>query len=809
MIHIIGAGPAGISIAYYFHKAGYKKINIYEKTNNIGGLARSWNHEGFILDTGPHIYHTNDKEIANDWLGIGSNLFTKGKFNSCNIISKYPENLFHYPLSFETLEDNLDSKIIYKIKKEIELISKSDSSKSAKNFKEFMEGKVGILLTKMFFNDYPKKVWGIETDEMLADWAPQRIELRKNNEPFYKKLFVAVGKMGTGHLYEEIINLMSKENNFNFYKKKNLTDVIYKDNLITNLIFNDSENIKIKEGDQVFSTIPANNFAKFFNMDLSLKFRGVRSQYLFFKNEKILPRDYNWAYCSDKNISFNRITEPSSMTDKVSRKGYSHICVETTFLSGKQINFKNSFEEVLNWLKSHKSFNSEGHIPELNTENYENYVYPIQDKDFRSSLGKYNSLISKFKNLSVIGTGGEFHYSDMQIIFRKSKTLVQSFLKKETSGKSIYIPLIKNLENNNQSQANLKETSKRSLLHKLSKVNIPLIAEIGINHNGDMKLAKEMMYAAKNSGANFAKFQLYKSNTRIEKNKLTEFLHETADGTEMSLNDIFDRSMLNNNDCLDLLRYGELIELPVFFTAFDQESAEYLNSINQKLVKVASMDANNIPLHKKINDLDFKTIIISSGMTTFSELQKTLSIYQKNQEILLMSCRSSYPVRLEDVDLGEIAFLKEKTSCHIGYSDHSEGNLISLLSVASGASFIERHFTTDKSLPGPDNKISIDIHETKELTQLLDQVASSLNKKRKIIHSSEQSTFSMQKKSLRFSKNANKGDIIHMDDLDFIAPPSGYSAFQSNLPRDYFILKEDVKRGDPVTEFNIQIMEDK
>ena len=103
MIHIIGAGPAGISIAYYFHLAGIRNISIYEKTDKIGGLARSWIHEGFILDTGPHIYHTSDKEISHDWLNIGADLFTKGEFNSCNILSDYGGCLFHYPLSLETL----------------------------------------------------------------------------------------------------------------------------------------------------------------------------------------------------------------------------------------------------------------------------------------------------------------------------------------------------------------------------------------------------------------------------------------------------------------------------------------------------------------------------------------------------------------------------------------------------------------------------------------------------------------------------------------------------------------------------------
>ena len=135
MIHIIGAGPSGISIAYYFYLAGVKEICIYEKTNNIGGLARSWNHENFILVTGPLIYHTSDKEISDDWNEIGKDLFTKGEFNSCNILDNFPDTLFHYPLSIETLRQNLDCDRFEEIKNELNNLSNLDSSRSAKTFR--------------------------------------------------------------------------------------------------------------------------------------------------------------------------------------------------------------------------------------------------------------------------------------------------------------------------------------------------------------------------------------------------------------------------------------------------------------------------------------------------------------------------------------------------------------------------------------------------------------------------------------------------------------------------------------------------
>ena len=149
MIHIIGAGPAGISLAYYSLKAGAKEVCLYEKTSKIGGMARSWKHNDFILDTGPHIFHTDDEEIAADWRSLANDLLVNGRYNSCNILSDYPSKLFHYPLSIETLRQNLSPQLFSIIKNEILSIADIDSSGTAANYNEFMEAKVGKKLTKI------------------------------------------------------------------------------------------------------------------------------------------------------------------------------------------------------------------------------------------------------------------------------------------------------------------------------------------------------------------------------------------------------------------------------------------------------------------------------------------------------------------------------------------------------------------------------------------------------------------------------------------------------------------------------------
>ena len=398
----------------------------------------------------------------------------------------------------------------------------------------------------------------------------------------------------------------------------------------------------------------------------------------------------------------------------------------------------------------------------------------------------------------------------MQIIFRKSKTLVSSVINNSQRGAiSNSIPSIKNMKS--EILNSLKNTTRStenifspSTLHKISKVPIPLIAEIGINHNGDIELAKKMMKSAKLSGAHFAKFQYYKENSRVEKNKLTEYLHETADGTEMSLNDIFERSRLNKSNCIELIEYSEKIKMPIFFTVFDTDSAIEINDLKQKIIKIASMDCNNINLHKLINLLDFETILISTGMSDISEVLKTISVYDSSKEILLMSCRSSYPASLEDIDLGNK--LPYKIQIVRLVIRPYRGSLASLLAVASGAKFVERHFTTNKFLPGPDNRMSIDSKETAELSNKLQIVSKSTKTKRKIIHPSEQGTFSMQKKSMRFPENIKEGQTIHTDEMLWIAPPEGFSLFQARLPRTRLRITKNVLKGDPVTEDNVQII---
>ena len=200
-IYIIGAGPSGLITARELLKKGFK-VTIFEKSNYVGGMCRSWKEGSYLLDTGPHIYHTPDKELSDLWEEEFGDLMIKGNFWSKNVIDGNLNDLVNYPISWEQIHEFKGEKR-KKILKELVECDQNRSS-GANNFDDYVRGLVGNTLTEMFFTKYPEKVWGIPTKELTADWGPKRIEIRQKKTPFYHGQYAAVGKFGTGCIYERI-----------------------------------------------------------------------------------------------------------------------------------------------------------------------------------------------------------------------------------------------------------------------------------------------------------------------------------------------------------------------------------------------------------------------------------------------------------------------------------------------------------------------------------------------------------------------------------------------------------------------------
>ena len=181
--YILGAGPTGLITAWKLLEAGWEVV-IIEKNNLVGGLCRSWKWNGFILDTGPHIFHTPDNSLKKFWKKNFGDLLIEGKFSCKNVKGKEFNEYYDYPLSFESL-NKFENKLKKKIKSEIKICNKNDLRHKAKNYKEYIDSFIGPTLRKMFFEKYPKKIWGIDTKFMTPDWAPNRIKFRNKILPFY------------------------------------------------------------------------------------------------------------------------------------------------------------------------------------------------------------------------------------------------------------------------------------------------------------------------------------------------------------------------------------------------------------------------------------------------------------------------------------------------------------------------------------------------------------------------------------------------------------------------------------------------
>ena len=333
---ILGSGPTGLITAWRLLKKGLN-VTIIEKNSDSGGLCRSWKHKGFILDTGPHIFHTPDVELKKFWKTNFNDLLVEGKFYCKNVQGENFDKFYDYPFSVEAL-NNFDSKTKKKIKKQLLKCKNSEKRFKAKNYKEYIDSLVGPILRKMFYEKYPKKIWGVDTSKMTPDWAPNRIKFRKKILPFYHEEYAAVGKYGTGCVYDRIRdNIIKLGGTFKF--NESVIGFKHKDKKILE-INTTKKKYKIEENEIVISTLPINITAGFLGEKNNLKFRGVCSVYLFYNQNTILPKNIHWIYFDSEKILFNRITENKKLSSFVAPKNKSFLTAEITYSIGDDFSKK-------------------------------------------------------------------------------------------------------------------------------------------------------------------------------------------------------------------------------------------------------------------------------------------------------------------------------------------------------------------------------------------------------------------------------------------------------------------------------------
>ena len=310
----------------------------------------------------------------------------------------------------------------------------------------------------------------------------------------------------------------------------------------------------------------------------------------------------------------------------------------------------------------------------------------------------------------------------------------------------------------------------------ISKIKeVYIIAEIGVNHNGDLDLAKRMIKEAKEAGANAVKFQTYNTEKLCHKNTPKVAYQINSEVNNESHYEMLKKLELNKKDHFEIKSFCDKNDITFLSTPYDIESAKFLNNdLNISIFKTASADIIDIPLQKYIASTN-KPCFISTGMASINEIERIYKIYEKfkNNNFAFLHCVSNYPCSENSLNLNVISNLKNYFNITVGFSDHSLGSEASVASVALGAKIIEKHFTLDKSLSGPDQKASSDPEEFKELVRQIRRIERMLGNPIKSLQEEEKEMYRISRKSLHLSKNIKKDQIIISDDLYLQRPGDG------------------------------------
>jgi sialic acid synthase SpsE len=305
-----------------------------------------------------------------------------------------------------------------------------------------------------------------------------------------------------------------------------------------------------------------------------------------------------------------------------------------------------------------------------------------------------------------------------------------------------------------------------------------IIAEIGANHNGSMDLAKEMIDAAVLAGADAAKFQSWTPKSLIAKEEYdrNQKYDDSVKKHFGSLKEMVEKYYLREEQHYELKAYCDSKNIHFCSTPFSVSEADMLQKCDVPFFKVASMDINNMVLLKHLAGLG-KPIILSTGMATLGEIDTALETLVKNgaKELSLLHCISIYPPLFEDIHLNNITMMQQAFGIPIGFSDHTIGTAIPLASVALGACIIEKHFTTDKNLPGWDHEISADPLELEIICKESKNIARSMGSFTKVVSNAEKEKRLKFRRSIVFVNDLPEGHILTERDLTSKRPGTGVS----------------------------------
>lgn len=314
----------------------------------------------------------------------------------------------------------------------------------------------------------------------------------------------------------------------------------------------------------------------------------------------------------------------------------------------------------------------------------------------------------------------------------------------------------------------------------MKKKNVIIIAEAGVNHNGSLENAFHLVDAAVDAGVDYVKFQTFKATDLVSvKAKKADYqIENTKDSTESQLQ-MLQKLELSEDDHEKIIAYCNSKKIKFFSTAFDLDSLEYLSKIGLDMVKIPSGEITNLPYLRKAATL-FKKVIISTGMATLSEIEDAVTVFIqlgiRKEDITILHCNTEYPTPMSDVNLLAMLHIGQEFKTSIGYSDHTLGIEVPIAAVALGAVMIEKHFTLNKNMQGPDHRASLEPAELKEMCFAIRNIEKAISGSGlKEPSESEMKNIAIARKSIVAKTDINKGDIFSEDNLTVKRPGDGIS----------------------------------
>ena len=311
-------------------------------------------------------------------------------------------------------------------------------------------------------------------------------------------------------------------------------------------------------------------------------------------------------------------------------------------------------------------------------------------------------------------------------------------------------------------------------------MDVLIIAEVGVNHNGNYNIAKKLVDEAKRCGADIVKFQTFNPQKLASKYAVMADYQKRNLDIEESQEDMLSKLTLRKEEYIELANYCETIGIKFLSTPFEVESIHFLNGL-QDMWKIPSGEITNYPYLVEIAKTG-KAVILSTGMSTLQEVDEALEVLRKNDsgDVTLLHCTTNYPTPMRDVNLNAMLTLKEHCNCRVGYSDHTEGIEVPIAAVAMGAEVIEKHFTLDRNMEGPDHKASLEPNELKEMVDAIRNIEEALGDGNKIPSKTEKANIPIVRKSIIASRHIKKGEFLTEDTLTTKRPGTGINPMKWN-----------------------------